>query len=117
MRLCTGMMPRAGCLRELTMPKRLTALLLLAAAAAWWAAPRQSPGKPADASAEPKIDKPATPAIESLQLEPASLTLSHGRDARQVLVWGVTKDGQKFDLTDEATLKSESAGVTLGADR
>ena len=43
--------------------------------------------------------------------------LNHGRDARQVLVWGVTKDGQRFDLTDDATFKSESAAVTIGADR
>src|SRR5687767_10926766 len=56
-------------------------------------------------AAAPESAKPALPSIESLQLEPASLTLGDGRDGRQVLVWGVTKDGQKFDLTDAATFK------------
>jgi hypothetical protein len=70
-----------------------------------------------DASADPQIAKPATPDIESLQLEPATLTLANPRDGRQVLVWGVTKDGRKFDLTDDATLRSESPTVIVGADR
>jgi hypothetical protein len=34
-----------------------------------------------------------------------------------VLVWGVAGDGRRFDLTDEATLASASAGVTIGNDR
>ena len=61
--------------------------------------------------------RPPVPAIETLQIEPASLTLDDGRDARQVLVWGVTKDGQKFDLSDEATFTSDSPIVTVDADR
>src|SRR5205807_98118 len=61
--------------------------------------------------------KPPVPAIETLQLEPASLTLDDGRDARQVLVWGVTKDGQKFDLSDEAKFNPDSETVTVDADR
>jgi hypothetical protein len=69
------------------------------------------------AAAEPNLPKPPVPAIESLQLEPASLTLSHGRDGRQVLVWGVAKDGQRFDLTDDATFKPESAAVNVSPDR
>jgi hypothetical protein len=60
--------------------------------------------------------KPALPAIESIKLEPASLTLDDGRDSRQVLVWGVTSDGRKFDLTDEATFKSDSVQVQVDAD-
>ena len=47
--------------------------------------------------------KPPLPAIESLKLEPESITLTNARDGRRVLVWGVTADGRKFDLTDEAT--------------
>jgi len=60
--------------------------------------------------------KPALPQIESLQLEPASLTLNDGRDARQVLVWGVTADGRKFDVTDEATFQSDSSQVQIDAE-
>ena len=96
------------------MPKRCTALLLvlLAVASTGWLA-RAEPA----ASAEPKVDKPALPAIASLQLEPAAVELAHGRDARQVLVWGVTADGQKFDVTDEATFTSGTPAVTVGPDR
>src|SRR4051812_37598175 len=74
-------------------------------------------GAKATASAEPKIERPALPAIQSLELEPATLVLNDGRDGRQVLVWGVTSDGRKFDLTDDATLKAESSPVQIGADR
>jgi len=61
--------------------------------------------------------RPPLPEIHALQLEPAALTLDDGRDARQVLVWGVTQDGQKFDLSDEATFKSDSPTVTVDGDR
>ena len=61
--------------------------------------------------------KPPVPAIESLQLEPSSLTLENARDGRLVLVWGVTKDGRKFDLTDAATFKPDSAALVVGPDR
>jgi hypothetical protein len=96
------------------MPKRFSAVslaTLLILSATWLAG-----AKPADPT-EAAIARPALPAIESLQLEPASLTLAHGRDARQVLVWGVTKDGQRFDLTDDATLTAGAPAVTVGADR
>jgi hypothetical protein len=77
-----------------------------------------SAAKPAvQPSAETKLERPALPPIESLQLEPASLTINNGRDGRQVLVFGVTKDGLRFDLSDEATLKPDSASVTIGDDR
>jgi hypothetical protein len=95
------------------MPHRLTlfaVLLVLLSAAPL--ANGKTPG-----ANEPIAPKPALPTIDSLVLEPKSLTLNHARDGRQVLVWGVTKDGQKFDLTDEATLKSESASVVVGPDR
>ena len=32
-----------------------------------------------------------------------SVTVTLARDGRLVLVWGVTKDGQRYDLTDAAT--------------
>ena len=59
-------------------------------------------GKRGEPAAEQVPARPALPEIQSIQLEPASLTLHDGRDEQQVLVWGVTHDGQKFDLSDEA---------------
>ena len=61
-------------------------------------------------------EKPPLPAIISLELDPPSLTLLDGRDARQVLVRGVTEDGRKFDVTDLATFKTESTGLTIEKD-
>jgi hypothetical protein len=66
---------------------------------------------------EAAIPKPPLPAIESLQIEPPSLTLENALDARLVLVWGVTKDGRRFDLTDSATFKCNSTSVVVGPDR
>ena len=60
--------------------------------------------------------KPALPEIESIQLEPASLALHDGRDARQVLIWGIDKHGQKFDLSDDAKLTADSPVVSVGPD-
>jgi hypothetical protein len=61
--------------------------------------------------------RPPSPAIESLQLEPTNLTLSNGHDGRQVLVWGVTSDGQKFDLSDNAVFKLDTAILTIADGR
>jgi hypothetical protein len=74
-------------------------------------------GKRAEPAAEKGPAKPALPAIQSIQLEPGSLILHDGRDERQVLVWGVTKDGQKFDLSDEAKFTSDSEVAKVDADR
>ena len=41
-------------------------------------------------SSEAAVPKPPLPVIRTLQLEPASLILEDGRDARRVLVWGET---------------------------
>ena len=71
--------------------------------------------RPATTEAGPA--RPPLPAIESLQLEPPSLTLENARDGRLVLVWGVTKDGQRYDLTDSATFKPDSASAVIGEDR
>src|ERR1700722_16701226 len=61
--------------------------------------------------------KPPMPAIESLQLEPSALVLTDGRDGRQVLVWGITRDGQKFDLSSEAVFKDDLPLVTVAEGR
>ncbi len=60
---------------------------------------------------------PPLPDIQSLRLEPASLTLSDARDARKVLVFGERADGGVVDLTGTATLTSTSTNVVVGGDQ
>jgi hypothetical protein len=57
--------------------------------------------------------RPALPPLRSLKTEPASLTLDDGRDERRFLVWGESASGQRFDVTDEAVLKSESPEIEM----
>ena len=57
--------------------------------------------------------RPALPPLRSLKTEPASLTLDDGRDERRVLVWGESASGQRFDVTDDAVLKSESPEIEI----
>jgi hypothetical protein len=98
------------------MPNRRAALLWVVALLMVSVVAPARAARPA-AATEAGPAKPPLPAIESLQLEPPSLTLENSRDARLVLVWGLTKDGQRFDLTDAAILKPDSAAVTIGDDR
>jgi hypothetical protein len=96
------------------MPTRhRTFVLLVMVLLALAAAPARA-ARPAIVEAGPA--KPPLPVVESLQLEPASLTLENARDGRLVLVWGVTKDGQRYDLTDSATFKPDSASLVVGDD-
>ncbi len=60
--------------------------------------------------------KPPLPAIKALRLEPATLTLDDLRDARKVLVLGERTDGGVIDLTAEAHLTPDSAGVIVDAE-
>jgi hypothetical protein len=60
--------------------------------------------------------RPPLPEIKSIATEPAALTLQTGRDDQQVLVWGAAADGRKFDLTDDATFKPDSASLEVGPD-
>ncbi|MGI8966199.1 MAG: DUF1549 domain-containing protein, partial [Limisphaerales bacterium] len=53
------------------------------------------------------------PAIRSLKLEPASLTLKDGRDERRVLVLGETAAGEKFDLSSQAKFSTDSTIVEI----
>ena len=64
-------------------------------------------------SGEALPPKPVASDIESLQLEPPTLTLTDGRDGRQVLVWGISKDGRKIDLSDEASFKADAAFISV----
>jgi len=57
--------------------------------------------------------RPALPLIRSLKIEPASLTLDDGRDERRILIFGESTTGQRFDLTDEAELKSDSPAIEI----
>lgn len=59
-------------------------------------------------------EKPALPAAVALEFEPAALTLEDGRDERRFLVWGKTKDGERFDLTGHAKLSEDSAAIAIG---
>ena len=76
---------------------------------------RAAPGAAAGKSAPPP--RPALPPIRSLKVEPASVTLDDGRDVRSVLVFGETASGQRFDLTSDAVLKSESSEVEIDQGR
>src|SRR5262245_45799515 len=56
---------------------------------------------------------PPMPGIRSLKFEPASLTLHDGRDEQRVLIFGETASGQRFDVTDNAVLTTESSNVEI----
>ena len=60
--------------------------------------------------------KPPLPAVRSLRLEPATLTLEDARDSRKVLVFGERTDGGEVDLTGEAKLTAGSVTVNVGPD-
>jgi hypothetical protein len=56
---------------------------------------------------------PPLPAIERLELTANALSLTDGNDARQVLVWGVTPEGAKVDLSDQAAFKVDPDKLEL----
>ena len=66
-------------------------------------------------AANPPVAAPTMPAIKSLKLEPATLTLKDGRDERRVLVWGQVEGDRFIDLTSQAVFKSDSANLEVGA--
>jgi hypothetical protein len=59
-------------------------------------------GKRAPMMAENALPKPPIPEIVSLELQPSSLSLADARDSWQVLVWGLTAEGKRIDLSSEA---------------
>jgi hypothetical protein len=63
---------------------------------------------------EPK--PPALPPIRALKLEPASLTLDDGRDARKVLVWAETDGKGRYEVTSQARLAPDSKAVEVDPD-
>src|SRR5688500_16699189 len=73
-----------------------------------------SPGNaPKPEAAPANTATAAAPVIRGLKLEPSSLTLEDGRDARRVLVWGEIDAKTKIDLTAQAVLKPESGVVAV----
>ena len=101
------------------MPKRFAALfaLVVVASLGVWLTSSASARKGEAGGAEAAPAKPVLPPVVSLQLEPAMLTIADARDGRQVLVWGVTADGRKFDVSDSAVFKSDSPLVTVSEGR
>src|SRR5207244_11851691 len=67
-------------------------------------------------SKSPESKSPVLPDNNSLKQEPASINLHDARDARKVLVWGEAEDHGRFDLTMQASLKSESPNVEIDSD-
>src|SRR6266567_4825084 len=82
--------------------------LLLPGACAAVAADKAAPSK---APAQLKSTQPSD--IRRISLEPASLTLQDGRDARKVLVFGETDAKGRFDLTSLAVLKTDSPDIEI----
>src|SRR5258706_6884596 len=64
----------------------------------------------------PAPPPPPIPKITALQLLPDKLTISDGRDARRVLVMGMTESGKPVDLTGFAQFKSESKAIEVTPD-
>jgi len=62
---------------------------------------------------EQRVPPPPMPAIATLTLEPATLTLNDSRDERRILVIGKTSTGALIDLTSIAVLKSTSPNIEI----
>src|SRR5437762_4036347 len=90
--------------------RRILICLTLALAASL---PHGRAGEGAGSNKNAPPPRPALPPIRSLKVEPPSLTLDDGRDERRVLVFGETAPGQRFDVTDEAVLKTESPNIEI----
>jgi len=64
----------------------------------------------------PSTAKSAERAFSGLEVYPAEITLGSIRDARRVLVTGVSIDGQRIDVTGTASLTSAAACFSVGTD-
>jgi hypothetical protein len=71
---------------------------------------RADEAKPAEQPAQ------ATRSFSSLEVYPPELTLTSIRDARRVVVTGVTTDGQRIDLTSKSKVSTESPVCNVDAD-
>src|SRR4051794_7729448 len=75
-----------------------------------WAA-QADKGKPS--AAAPSSKTAPGPHVQQLSLEPASITLKDGREARKVLVFGQTDAATRLDLTGLAVLKTDSPAIDI----
>jgi hypothetical protein len=57
-----------------------------------------------------------TPKITELRIQPASLVIAHERDARRLLVSGLTEAGEWVDLTRDAELIAPPGSLRIDAD-
>lgn len=71
---------------------------------------RADEAKPAERPAQ------AARSFSSLEVYPPELTLTSIRDARRVVVTGVTTDGQRIDLTSKSKVSTESPVCKVDAD-
>lgn len=60
---------------------------------------------------------PPLPEFVRLEVQPAEIDIADAHDSRQVLVYGMTKGGDRFDLTDTAKLSPDSDAVAIENDR
>src|SRR5205085_9556734 len=85
-------------------------LLLLLAAGSW----RTAATDRTIPSAAPAQLKPSqTSVIRKIKLQPESITLQDGRDARKVLVYGETDAKTSVDLTGLAVLRPDSSNIEI----
>ncbi len=80
------------------------------------AGPRTAPaGELVSTKADPQPKPPVQTIVHGLRLEPESITLQNGRDARKILVSGETEAKTRVDLTSLALLKSDSTNIEIDA--
>ncbi|HEX8916224.1 MAG TPA: DUF1549 and DUF1553 domain-containing protein [Humisphaera sp.] len=88
-------------------------LSLSAVVAAAFVAGLAAHGRESAAGGAEKPKAPPTAAVERIELQPPQLTLADANDARQVLVWGVTADGGRVDLSDSATFSTDAKNLAV----
>src|SRR6185295_19062427 len=64
----------------------------------------------------PAPPPPPLPEVSAIQLHPDKLTITNGRDARRILVLGITASGKPVDLTGVAKFQSGSRVIEVGQD-
>src|SRR3569832_366193 len=60
--------------------------------------------------------RPVLPSFKSLHIQPPNLKLLDARDARRVLVWGITEGGRRIDLTSDSKLEPKSPVVRVDSE-
>ena len=73
--------------------------------------------KSVSVSSRPALTQPGSVRVAKLEVFPTSLKLADLRDARSLLVTGITKDGKRIDLTHAAKLKADGKVAGLDAEK